>query len=380
MTKPVRAALGVARVAGIIAVLGATAPTLVVSHGEGLQRGAGQPEHDWPYYGGDQGGAKYSPLADVNTTNVAKLARAWEWSTGEKNLEAYGTRPGNFQTTPIMIDNVLYFSTPYNRVVALNAETGAELWSYDPKPYEDGQPPNGTGFVHRGVAAWRDARSNNALRIFINSRYRLICLDAATGRLGSSFGDNGAVDLSKGLIWEINKKHYTNTSPPLVYKDLVILGNGVGDRLAYRNDPPGDVRAFSARTSKLVWTFHTIPQPDEFGNDTWQGDSWSFTGHTHVWAPSSLDEARGLAYLPVTTPSNDLYGGRRPGANLFAETLVCLDANTGKRRWHYQLIHHGLWDYDNPAPPSLVTIRPPEFGGRPIDAVVALTKQGFAYV
>ncbi len=332
---------------------------------------------EWVYYGADQAGTKFSPLTDINPTNVSKLAVAWEWSTREKALEQYGTRPGNFQTTPLMIDNVLYFSTPYNRVVALNADTGVELWAFDPRAYEDGQPPNGTGFVHRGVAAWRDA---GRLRIFINSRYRLFCLDAANGQPVMSFGDGGSIDLSRGLIWEINKKHYTNTSPPIVYKDLVILGNGVGDRLAYRNDPPGDVRAFSARTGKLVWTFHTIPQPGEFGNDTWLGDSWSFTGHTNVWAPMSLDEARGLVYLPVTTPSNDFYGGRRPGANLFAESLVCLDANTGKRKWHYQLIHHGLWDYDNPAPPSLVTIRPAENGGRPVDAVVALTKQGFAYV
>jgi quinoprotein glucose dehydrogenase len=378
MTKPVFVALLA------FAALGSAA---VVSRSEGVQRGAAAPaEQDWPYYGGDQGSSKYSSLTDVNTSNVSNLALAWEWSTREKNLEQFGTRPGNFQNTPIMIDNVLYLSTPYNRVVALNAETGAELWSYDPKPYEDGQPPNGTGFVHRGVAAWRDSSANNALRIFINSRYRLFCLDAATGRLVSSFGDNGIVDLSKGLVWEINKKHYTNTSPPLVYKDLVILGNGVGDRLAYRNDPPGDVRAFSARTGQMVWTFHTIPQPGEFGNNTWQNDSWSFTGHTNVWAPMSLDDQRGLVYLPVTTPSNDFYGGRRPGANLFAESLVCLDANTGKRVWHYQLIHHGLWDYDIPSPPSLVTISPPPplapgiASGRPIDAVVALTKQGYAYV
>jgi quinoprotein glucose dehydrogenase len=336
-------------------------------------------EQDWPFYGGDQGGTKFSRLADINLSNVSKLSVAWEWSTGEKALEQYGTRPGTFQTTPLMIDDVLYLSTPYNRVVALDAETGAELWSYDPKPYEDGQPPNGTGFVHRGVAAWRDSSAAGALRIFINSRYRLVCLDAATGRPVASFGDGGIVDLSRGLIWEINKKHYTNTSPPLVYKDLVILGNGVGDRLAYRNDPPGDVRAFNARTGKMVWTFHTIPQPGEFGNDTWQNDSWSFTGHTNVWAPMTLDEPRGLVYLPVTTPSNDFYGGRRPGANLFAESLVCLDANTGQRRWHYQIVHHGLWDYDNPAPPNLATIRPSD-GRPPIDAVVQLTKQGFAFV
>jgi quinoprotein glucose dehydrogenase len=332
---------------------------------------------EWPFYGGDQGGTKYSPLTDVAASNVSRLAVAWEWSTREKALDAYGTRPGNFQVTPLMIGNVLYFSTPYNRVVALNADTGAELWSYDPKAYEDGQPPNGTGFVHRGVSAWRDSAAGNALRIFVNSRYRLICLDAATGRPVASFGTNGSIDLSKGLVWEINKAHYTNTSPPVVYKDLVILGNGVGDRLVYRNDPPGDVRAFDARTGRQVWSFRPIPQPGEFGNDTWGNDSWSYTGHTNVWPPMTLDAGRGLVYLPVGTPSNDFFGGRRPGANVFAESLVCLDAATGARKWHYQLVHHGLWDYDNPSPPNLVTIR---VDGRTIDAVVQLTKQGFAFV
>ena len=338
---------------------------------------AGPAEVDWPYYGGDQGGMKYSALTDINRTTVQRLAPAWQWSPNEKNLPQFGTKPGTFQNTPLMIDNVLYVSTPYNRVVALNAETGAAMWSYDPKSYEDGQPPNGTGYVHRGVAAWRDSRDGNKLRIFMNSRYRLICLDAATGKPVESFGMHGIIDLSHGLVWEIKKKHYTNTSPPLVYKDLVILGNGVGDRLVYKNDPPGDVRAFDARTGRMVWSFHTIPQKGEFGNETWLNDSWKYTGHTNVWAPMTLDEARGLVYLPVTTPSNDFYGAHRPGANLFAEALVCLDANTGERKWHFQIVHHGLWDYDNPSPPNLVTIHQ---GGRTIDAVVQLTKQGFAYV
>jgi quinoprotein glucose dehydrogenase len=332
---------------------------------------------EWPFYGGDQAGTKFSPLADVNSTNVAKLAVAWEWINGEKALEGFGTRPGSFQTTPLMIDNVLYLSTPYNRVVALNAETGAELWAFDPKAYEDGQPPNGTGFVHRGVAAWRDSANGNALRIFINSRYRLFAIDAKTGRPVDSFGSHGAIDLSEGLVWAINKKHYTNTSPPVVYQDLIILGNGVGDRLVYRNDPPGDIRAFDARSGRQRWSFHTIPQPGEVGNDTWGADSWSYTGHTNAWPPMTLDAERGLLYVPLGTPSNDFFGGRRPGANLFAESLVCLDANTGARKWHYQIIHHGLWDYDNPAPPNLVTIN---VDGRRIDAVVQLTKQGFAFV
>jgi quinoprotein glucose dehydrogenase len=333
-------------------------------------------EQDWPVYGADQAGTKYSPLTDIDRSNVSRLKIAWQWDPDEKALAQYGTHPGAFEVTPLMIDNVLYLSTMYNRVVALDADTGRQLWAFDPKSYADGQPANGTGYVHRGVAAWRDSRSGR-LRLFLNTRYRLMCLDAATGHLVTSFGRDGVVDLSVGLIWEINRLHYTNTSPPVVYKDLVILGNGVGDRLSYKNDPPGDVRAFDARTGRQVWSFHTIPQKGEFGNDTWLNDSWKFTGHTNIWAPMTLDAERGLLYLPGTTPSDDFYGGRRPGANLFAEALICLDANTGRRRWHYQLVHHGLWDYDNPAPPNLVTIH---VNGRSIDAVVQLTKQGFAFV
>jgi quinoprotein glucose dehydrogenase len=329
---------------------------------------------EWPVYGGDQGGMKYSALTDINRENVSGVRQVWEWRTGEQPLPQYGTTPGAFENTPIMIDNVLYFSTPYNRVVALDAESGRQRWVFDPKAYEEGQVSSGQGFVHRGVAAWRDG---DALRIFMNSRYHLLCLDAKTGQLVTAFGDHGVVDLGEGLVWPINKKHYANTSPPIVYKDLVIVGSGVGDRLTYRNDPPGDVRAYNARTGKMAWTFHTIPQPGEFGNDTWKSDSWSFTGHTNVWAPMTIDERRGLVYLPVTTPSNDNYGGRRPGDGLFAESLVCLDAATGVRRWHYQIVHHGLWDYDPPAPPNLVTIHA---NGRSVDAVVQLTKQGFAFV
>jgi quinoprotein glucose dehydrogenase len=323
---------------------------------------------EWPFYGADQGGAKYSALDRINRSNVSRLKMA--------PLPEFKTTPGNFEATPIMIGGVLYFSTPYNRVVALDAESGRELWSYDPKAYADGQPPNGTGFVHRGVAAWRDAKTGK-LRILMNSRYRLIELDAETGKPVSDFGDNGVVNLVDGLRWETNPKNYTNTSPPVIYKDLVILGNGVGDRLVYKQDPPGDVRAFNAHTGKLAWTFHTVPMAGEFGADTWGNGSEKITGHTNVWAPMTLDESRGLLYLPVSTPSNDFYGGARPGANLFGESLVCLDASTGKRKWHYQLVHHGLWDYDLPGPPELAAIR---VNGKKIDAVVQLTKTGFAFV
>lgn len=348
------------------AMLALCAASVVAQH----QSRAGE----WAHYGGDPGGLKYSPLSQINRTNVSKLQLAWEWKTGEVPLTEFGTFPGAFQNTPLMIDGVLYVSTPYNRVAALDATTGRELWTFDPKAYHDGQPASGQGFIHRGVAAWRD---RGALRIFLNTRYRLIALDARTGTPVTTFGKDGEVDLSEGLLWPINKKHYSNTSPAVVYRDLVIVGSGIGDRLMYRNDPPGDVRAYDARTGKLAWTFHTIPQPGEFGNETWEQESWKHTGHTNVWAPMTLDAERGLLYMPVSTPSNDYYGGRRPGANLFGESLVCLDAATGQRKWHFQLAHHGLWDYDPPSPPNLVTIR---VDGRRIDAVVQLTKQGFAFV
>ncbi|HUF47469.1 MAG TPA: pyrroloquinoline quinone-dependent dehydrogenase [Vicinamibacterales bacterium] len=357
-----------------LAVAAAVAPAM--PDRPAAQAAAGQ---DWPVYAGDAGAAHYSALADLTPATVEQLTVEWEWAPGDAPREEFGTRPGNFQNTPLMIDGVLYVSTPYNRVVALDAETGRERWSFDPRAYEDGQPPNGTGFVHRGVAAWRDTSigSGSRLRIFLASRHRLISLDAETGEPVGTFGERGTVDLSQGLRWEFDRRHYTNTSPPVVYRDLVIVGNGVGDRLMYRNDPPGDVRAFDARTGRLVWTFHTVPLPGTFGHETWGAESWRFTGHTNVWAPMSLDEARGLVYLPVSTPSNDYYGGRRPGANLFGESLVCLDAATGERKWHRQIVRHGLWDYDLPAAPMLVTIT---VAGRRIDAVVQLTKQGYAFV
>ena len=329
---------------------------------------------EWPYYGGDQAGTKWSAAADINRDTVGRLDVAWSWKPNEKPLPEFHTQPGSFENTPLMIDNVLYVSTPYNRVVALDAESGRELWAYDPKAYEAGQPPNGTGFVHRGVAAWRDG---DKLRIFLNSRDRLMCLDGRTGEPVETFGAQGAVSLVDGLKWKVDPKQYTNTSPPIVFRNLVIVGNGVADRLAYPKDPPGDVRAFDARTGKAVWTFHTVPQAGEFGTDTWDEESWKVTGHTNVWAPMTLDERRGLLYLPVSTPSNDFYGGKRPGANLFAETLVCLDAATGVRKWHFQTVHHGIWDYDLPSPPNVVTIKPE---GRAVDAVVQLTKQGLVFV
>ena len=333
---------------------------------------------EWPTYGGDAGATKYSPLTDVNRRNVRRLTMAWRWAVAEQPIRqtdsTKAARPGNFQTTPLMIGDTLFFSTPYNRVVAMDASTGRPYWIYDPRAYAFGQPSNGTGFVHRGVATWSDGKER---RVFMNSRWRLIAIDAASAKLVRTFGDTGAVDLTAQLRRPVNKLHYTNTSPPVVWGDLVIVGNGVGDRLVYHDDPPGDVQAFDVRSGKRVWDFDPIPQPGEFGNESWEDSSWKHTGHTNVWAPFSVDSARGLVYLPLSTPSNDWYGGARKGDNLFAESIVCLDARTGARKWHFQTVHHGLWDYDIPAPPVLGTV---SVNGRRTDIVAVPTKMGFLFV
>ena len=186
------------------------------------------------------------------------------------------------------------------------------------------------------------------------------------------------MSLTKGFPKKISEDQISQGSPPVVYKNLVIVAHAVPDRYQLKNDPPGIVQAFDARTGKLMWVFNIIPQaPDDFGADTWGNESWRFTGHGNVWAPMTVDAARGLLYLPTSTPSSDFYGGRRPGANLLAESLVCVDAATGARKWYFQMVHHGLWDYDNPSAPNLATIT---VNGKRIDAVIQVTKQGFAYV
>ena len=326
---------------------------------------------EWASYGGDPGATKFSALSGITRDNVHLLRPAWRWETGERADSAHRAHPGLFEATPLMLGDTLYLSTPYNQVVALDAATGKELWRYDPKAYEAGQPPNGMGFVHRGIAAWSDGHGGR--RIFLNSRWRLIALDAATGKPIPSFGNAGEVDLTAKLPHPVNRLHYTNTSPPVVWRDLVILGNGVADRLTYRGDPRGDVQAFDARTGRPVWRWSPIPEPGEFGSETWEDGSTTRVGHTNVWAPFTVDTARGLVFLPVSTPSNDYYGGARKGDNLFAESLVCLDAHSGKRLWHFQTVHHGLWDYDLPAPPLLATV-----GARQL--VVQPGKTGFLYV
>lgn len=336
---------------------------------------------DWPAFAGDLAATRYSPAAEITRDNVSRLAPAWRWRPGEDAIPRTDSTlpavPGAFEATPLALGDTLYVVTPYNRVVALDAVRGTPLWSYDPEVYRHGQWGNSRhllGFTHRGVAAWSDGR---ARRIFLNARWRLIALDAATGRPIPSFGRGGEVDLTAHLSRPVHRFHYGGTSPPLVVGDVVIVGSSVGDDLIYPGDPPGDVQAFDARTGRHLWTFRTVPRAGEPGAETWLEGSNRLAGHVNVWAPMSADAKRGLVYLPVSSGGNDYYGGARKGDNLFAESIVCVEARTGRRVWHYQIVHHGLWDYDLAASPLLATIRP---FGEPVDVVVVLTKTGYAFV
>ncbi len=331
---------------------------------------------EWPFVGSDQEHSKYSAASEITTANVGDLEIVWKWEPNEKPLQEYGTRPGPFQATPVMVDGVLYLSTMYTRVAALDAETGAVLWKFDPRAFEGGQEGAGpTGFKHRGIAFWED---DAGARVFLNSRDRLYSIDAATGELVEGFGENGSVLLTEGHGREVSRYEFDQTSPPVVFEDLVIVGSRVPDGVQRKFDPPGTVQAFDTRTGERRWVFFTVPQSaEDFGADTWENESWRYSGHANVWGLMSLDVERGLLYAPTSTPSSDYWGGRRLGANLFAESLLCLDARTGERQWHFQTVHHGVWDYDLSAAPNLVTIT---VDSREIDAVAQVSKHGFTFV
>jgi quinoprotein glucose dehydrogenase len=334
---------------------------------------------EWFYYGADPTSSKYSPADDITPQNVQRLAIAWQWEHGEKPLEEYGTVPMRFENQPLMVDGVLYVTTPYNNAAALDAETGRELWRFDSEAVKLGGIP-GSGFKHRGPALWRDGKDGNKLRVLLNTRNQLFSLDAQTGKPVPSFGNGGVVSLTDGYPRPISDVRHVNhgASPPVVYRDIVVVGSSIPDRYQMSNEPPGIVQGFDARTGKRLWVWNAIPQsPTDFGADTWEEGSWRFTGHGNVWGPMTVDATRGLVYFGTSTPGNDYYGGRRRGKNEPAESIVCLDINTGQRKWSYQMIHHGLWDYDNPAAPNLVTIT---VDGKRIDAVAQVTKQGFTYV
>jgi quinoprotein glucose dehydrogenase len=325
---------------------------------------------EWPYYGGDAGGTKYSKLKQIDRSNVARLKVAWTYHTGDVSDGKTLTTRSAFETTPLMIGGVLYLTTPFSRMIALDAESGKELWAFDPELNRE-RPYN--LFINRGAAWWSDGK---AKRLFLGTLDgRLFSIDAVTGKPVDSFGRAGWIDLRGGVAGKWPQKGYGMTSPPAIYKNLVICGSLVSD--GDPQGPSGDVRAFDARTGKLVWRFHTVPRPGEFGHDTWEGESWKDRGGVNAWSILSVDEERGIVYLPLTSPSTDYYGGDRKGQNLFGDSVVALEASTGKRLWHFQTIHHNIWDYDLPAQPNLVTVTR---GGKPVPAVVQVTKTGFTFV
>lgn len=325
-------------------------------------------QNDWRYVGGDAGGTRYSTLKQIDRTNVTKLQVAWTFHTGPHELDK-PTNPPSIQCTPLVIDGVMYLTSADTKVIALDPATGRELWRFDPKRTKFGHLSN------RGVAYWSDEHQNGARRIVIATPDgRLFSLNARTGKLDGDFGKEGIVDLREGMERDLSGMTYGLSAAPSIYKDLVILGFSVGEGYIAA---PGDIRAFNVRTGKEVWRFHTVPRPGEFGHETWSGDSWKNRGGVNPWSGIRVDHKRGTAYAALGSASNDFYGGDRVGDNLFANCVLALDAATGKRIWHQQLVRHDLWDYDLPATPNLVTVR---HGGRKVDAVAQVTKTGFVFL
>lgn len=341
-----------------------------------VQAQQGAPDGRWPSYGGDPGSTKYSPLSQIGRGNVQDLRIAWRWNSPDNPLTRKRPELQQFiyEATPLMADGRLYVSTSLSQVAALDPATGKTLWIHDPKSYESGLPPN-LGFLSRGVAYWEDGDERRVF--FATGDAHLIALDAATGRPVESFGQGGRIDLTLGLRRAAPRRLYGVTSPPIICRGVVIVGSSIRDLPEGPEMPPGDVRGFDARSGRLLWTFHSVPQQGEFGQESWENESWRTGGNTNVWSLMSADQELGLVYLPFGAASNDLYGGKRPGDNLFSESLVCLEARTGRRVWHYQIVHHGLWDYDLPAAPNLVDLT---VEGRPVKAVAQVTKQGFCFV
>ncbi len=328
---------------------------------------------EWPSYSGDNGSTKYSSLDQINKDNFKNLQIAWRWrsvdDTATPPVSAY-----RFEPTPLKIGNTLYSSLSSSRVVSLDAKTGKLNWVFDPEVTKWVKRPTNLGFVHRGVAHWTDGKE---ARIFIGTgSAHLVAIDAKTGQVCKDFGKDGFVDLSAGLRNE-ERSVYAVTSPPVVCRDVVTVGSSIFDGPVRKEMPPGDVRGYDVYTGKQLWIFHTVPQEGEFGVETWEDDSWKYTGNANPWTLLTADDELGYFYIPIGTPTNDWYGGHRHGNGLFGESLVCLDAKTGKRVWHFQMVHHGNWDYDPPAGPVLCDIK---VDGKPIKAVAQVTKQGFCYV
>ncbi len=329
---------------------------------------------DWISVGNDRGCMRYSTLRQINKSNVKKLRVAWTFKTGEavKTCEC----------TPLIINGVMYITTNKLRVVALNAVTGKQIWAFD--PFDDDQVPASgrskwrlaSGGVNRGLAYWSDKKSNGQQRILHGtSDGRLFSLDAETGKLDPKFGTEGVKNLREDIKRDLSKMPYGPTSAPAICGDIVIVGFSCGEGPGPA--APGDIRAFDVRTGKPVWRFHTVPRKGEFGNETWKGDSWKNRGGANAWGGFSVDEKRGLVFAGLGSASFDFYGGDRHGKNLFANCTICLNAKTGKRVWHFQTLHHDLWDHDLPIYPNLVTVT---HGGKKIDAAAQITKTGYVFL
>jgi quinoprotein glucose dehydrogenase len=335
---------------------------------------------EWPYYTGDLKGTKYSPLDQINAANFNKLEVAWHFKT-----DNFGPRPEfKLEGTPLVVKGVLYTTAGTRRsVVALDAKTGEQLWVYALREGKRAAiaPRQLSG---RGVSYWTDGKGDDRI-VFVTTGYRLIELNARTGAPVNGFGKDGMVDLKIGMTTgtgqqiDLEDGEAGLHSTPLVVKDVVIVGSSFkeGMTVVTHNNTKGAVRAFDAKTGKLLWTFNTIPRPGEFGNDTWQNNSWATNGNTGVWTQMTVDEDLGLVYLPVESPTSDFYGGERPGDNLYGESLVCVDLKTGKRKWHFQIVHHPIWDYDLSSAPILADIN---VDGKAIKAVALPSKESFLYV
>src|SRR5262245_8459829 len=331
---------------------------------------------DWPFYAGDNGAKKYAPLDQINRENVSTLRIAWRRPQLDPSiaalLPANFRLSNNFRSTPIMVHGVLYASNGIGLAEAFDPETGKTLWIQ--KPGGPGGEVVSGGTSNRGVAYWSESADE---RLFTHRGHSLFALNPKTGEPIPGFGNKGAVDLNDGLDTTLGQWRWT--SAPLIVRDVVVMGSAMAeqDSATKKEGQPGDVRGYDVRTGKLRWTFHVVPRDGEDGRETWEEESWRYTGAGNVWALMSADEELGYVYLPTTSVTNDMYGGHRRGSNLFSDSIVCIDAATGRRVWHYQTVHHDLFDYDNPAAPILADIL---VGGRKIKAIVQVTKQSFAYV
>jgi quinoprotein glucose dehydrogenase len=339
---------------------------------------SGGPVAEWPAYGGDAGGSRYSPLTQITRDNIAHLDVAWTYRTGDVSDGRKTLRKTSFQATPIVVDGTLYLSTPFNRVVALDPETGMERWSYDPKL--DLWIPYGDDLISRGVATWLDATPGDGgcrRRIFLATNdARLIALDARTGVPCAGFGRAGQVDLGRDVGFAYPGEYHI-TSPPVVVGDRIVVGSAISDNLRV-DAPRGIVRAYDARSGALRWSWDPIPRdPRDPARQTWEGDSAARTGGGNAWSILSADPERDLVFVPTGSASPDFYGGERKGQNLYTNSVAALRASTGQVLWHFQVVHHDLWDYDVPSQPTLVTLRRE---GRQIPAVAQATKMGHLFL